>query len=624
METDIIVGIDLGTTYSCIGIYKNGKVEILTNDQGDRTTPSYVAFTDEQRIIGKLAKSQASYNALNTIYDSKRLIGRLFNDKILQDDQKLWPFVLSSAENGKPLINVEYKNEQKQFYPEQISAMILEYLKNIAETTLGHKVKRAIITVPAYFTDAQRRATKDAGEIAGLIVERIINEPTAAALAYGLDKLTDERNVLIFDLGGGTLDVSLLELDNGMFQVKATNGNTHLGGQDFDNNLIKYIITDFCKKNKQYSVNEIHKNKKTLSKLRTISESIKKELSTLITTKTMIESLYDGVDHQFTISRTKFEEICEQDFDKCMEPIYQVLKDASMNKHEVTDIVLVGGSSRIPKIRDLLYEYFGKEPKQDINPDEAVAYGAAIHGAMINNVQDEKIDTMVLLDVTPLTLGIEISGGLMSKIIPRNATIPTCKEQKYSTYSDNQPGVTVKIYEGEREFTKDNNLLGTFELKDLPLKPKGVPQIIVKFELDVNGILNVSATEESSGKSNKILIKNDKNRFSFNDLHNMISDAEKFANDDLLIRKKIEAKSDLETFIYYWQRQTSIETFKTKLGQKNMTTLIQLLNDTVEKLELDLDTQNYIDIKKDIDDTIKQMMTEKKVDSIGRDKFGRI
>lgn len=621
---EFIVGIDLGTTYSCIGVYKNGTVEILTNDQGDRTTPSYVAFTDEQRIIGKLAKSQASYNAVNTIYDSKRLIGRMYNDKILQDDQKLWPFSLSPAENGKPLINVEYKNEQKQFYPEQISAMILEYLKNIAETTLGHKVNKAIITVPAYFTDAQRRATKDAGEIAGLSVERIINEPTAAALAYGLDKLTDERKVLIFDLGGGTLDVSLLELDKGMFEVKATSGNTHLGGQDFDNNLIRYIISDFCKKHKKYSPEEVNQNKKTLSKLKTIAETIKKELSTLISTKNMIESLYDGVDHQFSISRTKFEEICENDFNKCMEPVFQVLNDAQMDKSEITDIVLVGGSSRIPKIRDLLYDYFGKEPKQDINPDEAVAYGAAIHGAMIGNVNDEKIDTMVLVDVTPLTLGIEISGGLMSKIIPRNAVIPTSREQKYSTYSDNQPGVTVKIYEGEREFTKDNNLLGTFELKDLPLKPKGVPQIIVKFEIDVNGILNVSATEESSGKSNKILIKNDKNRFSFNELHNMISDAEKFANDDLLIRKKIEAKNDLENFIYYWQKQTSVETFKTKLGQKNINNLLQLLADAAEKVEQELDTNDYNTIKKEIDETIKIMVSEKKVDSVGRDKFGRM
>lgn len=582
-----IIGIDLGTTYSCVAVWKNGRVEILANDQGDRTTASYVAFTDTERLIGGAAKSQVAMNPESTVYDSKRMIGRSYDDPVIQNDIKHWPFKVKKSSNDKPLICVKFKGEAKEFTPEEISAMVLTKMKETAETFLGYPVKKAVVTVPAYFNDAQRRATKDAGLIAGLNIERIINEPTAAAVAYGLDKKSEgEKNVLIFDYGGGTLDVSLLTLDDGLFEVKATSGDTHLGGEDIDNKIVEWCLNEFKNKNKNVNMSDVTKNKRALGRLKSASERAKKNLSSATTTQIEIESFFEGIDFVATLSRAKLEALCMDDFKKCFVPIEQVLKDAKMSKNDVTDIVLVGGSSRIPKIREMLKDFFnGKEPKHDINPDEAVAYGAAVQGAILGKVDDKAINDMVLVDVTPLSLGIETAGGQMAKIIHRNTNIPCAKEQTFSTYSDNQPGVTVKIYEGEREFTKFNNLLGTFELSGIPPMPRGIPKIVVKFDVDANGILNVTATEESTNKSNKITIKNDKNRFSKEELEKMVEEANKFAEEDKLNKERLDARNELETYVYNVRNSTNNEEFKSKLGEENSKILTELVNETIQWLD---------------------------------------
>jgi len=603
-----IIGIDLGTTNSVVGIYQNGRVEIITNYEGDRTTPSWVAFTDSERLIGIAAKNQASSNPENTVYDSKRLIGRLFDDPSIQTDSKLWPFKVMRGPNDKPLILVKYKDEVKEFTPEQISSMILTKMKETAEAYLGFPVKKAVVTVPAYFNDAQRRATMDAGTIAGLKIERIINEPTAAAIAYGLDKQDEnEKNVLIFDLGGGTFDVSLLTLDNGLFEVKATNGNSHLGGDDFDAYIINWCLREFKMKNKNIDIEDVMKNKKSLGKLKSACEKAKKILSSSTTTSIEVDSLYDGIDFKVNLSRAKFESLCLEEFKKCLEPVEQVLKDAQMTKHDVDEIVLVGGSTRVPKIREILKNYFdGKELKQDINPDEAVAYGAAVQGAILSKVRDSKIDAMVLVDVTPLSLGIETAGGQMAKIILKNATIPCCKEQIFSTYSDNQPGVSVKVYEGEREFTEYNSLLGTFELTGIPPMPRGIPKIRVSFDIDANGILNVTATEESTNKTNKITIKNDKNRFTTEEIGKMIKEAELFAEEDKNNKEKLEARNSLENYIYNCRNTLISEEFKLKIGEENYQLVNNLVNETIQWLEENQDSEKdiYLGKQKDVENII--------------------
>ncbi len=588
MNTDnTIIGIDLGTTYSCVSVWKNGHVEIITNEIGDRTTPSWIAFNNNERYIGMPAKTQSGVNPANTVYDSKRLIGRSYDDPTIQADLKHWPFIVKRSVHNKPLICIKYKGENREFTPEEISAMILGKMKETAEAFLGFPVKRAVVTVPAYFNDAQRRATKDAGLIAGLTIERIINEPTAAAIAYGLDKIgSSEREVLIFDLGGGTLDVSLLTLDNGLFEVKATAGNTYLGGEDFDNKLVTYCLNEFSKMNKSISIVQLVTNKKVLSKLKAACERAKKTLSTSSISSIEIDSLYEGIDFSITISRAKFEALCMIDFKKCLEPVIQVLKDAQMSKIDVTDIVLIGGSTRIPKIREMLKEYFnGKEPKQDINPDEAVAYGAAIQGAILSNVSDEKINALVLVDITPLSLGIETAGGAMAKIITRNMAIPCGKEQIFSTYSDNQPGVTIKVFEGEREFTKDNNLLGIFELTSIPPMPRGIPKIKVKFDVDANGIMNVTATEESTGKTNKITIRNDRNRFTSDQLNKMINDAMVFEEEDKRNKEKLDTRNNLENYIYNARNAITGEEFKANIGENNCKHISKIVTDAIQWLE---------------------------------------
>ncbi|KAF1743376.1 hypothetical protein MXB_5054 [Myxobolus squamalis] len=574
-----IIGIDLGTTYSCVGIFRNGHVDIIQNDQGNRITPSYVAFTpDGEKLVGDSAKNQLTVNPENTVYDAKRLIGRRFDEPSVLQDIKYWPFKVVNK-NGRPYIQVKVGDTVKTFAPEEISAMVLSRLRDFAQDFLKVNITDAVITVPAYFSNEQRQSTKDAGTIANLNVVRIINEPTAAALAYGVDHKQDEYNILVFDLGGGTYDVSVLSVDSGVFEVAATSGDTHLGGEDFDNRLVNHIVDKIKAAKRKIDFKDV----KTIQKLRREVEKAKRALSKVHETTLEIE-LTDG-DFSISITRSKFEQINDDLFQKTLAPLKKCIEDSSISIENFNEILLVGGSTRIPKIQQMVRDFFnGKEPNRGINPDEAVAYGAAVQGAIISG--DASTGDVVLIDVNPLSLGIKVSGDVVERIIMRNTKIPTKQTKTFTTVSDNQDVVRIEVYEGERSMSRDNNKLGEFDITGIRKAPRGVPQIEVTFTIDHNGIIHVEASEKASGVSNKITISNEKRQLKQEEIDRMISESQKYAEEDQKTAQRVKAKSDLESNLYSIKNQMKEESgLGGKLTAEEKTTLEAAVDESISWLD---------------------------------------